>query len=182
VDSEQQLLERALLYDEDALGEIYDRYAPLIYRYLYRRVQSVQLAEDLTGDVFVRMLGALRAQRFQLGTFQAWLYRIAHNLVVDHYREKQPALLGDLTSTAEAENPDASSDEMLGEAMLSSQELEAAMRQLTPDQQQVLVLRFGQGFTARETAKVIEKSVGAIEALQRRALAALRRMLGEEVP
>ena len=83
---ERGLLERAQHYDEGALGELYDRYAPRIYRYVYRHVGDAVLAEDLTGDVFVRVLQALQSERFWQTSFQAWLYRIAHNLVVDHYR------------------------------------------------------------------------------------------------
>ncbi|NIR03623.1 MAG: sigma-70 family RNA polymerase sigma factor, partial [Gemmatimonadales bacterium] len=68
------------------LGELYDRYAPRVYAYVYRRVSDAQLAEDLTGDVFLRVLQAVKSERYWQTSFQAWLYRIAHNLVVDHYR------------------------------------------------------------------------------------------------
>jgi RNA polymerase sigma-70 factor (ECF subfamily) len=91
VTNEHALLERAKEYDQEALGELYDRYAPRIYAYIYRRVGNAHLAEDLTGDVFVRLMQAIQSERFWRTSFRAWLYRIAHNLVVDHYRRQPPA-------------------------------------------------------------------------------------------
>ena len=89
--NELSLLERAKLYDDAALAELYDRYAPRIYAYIYRRTSDAHLAEDLTGDAFVRVLQAIQSERFWHTSFQAWLYRIAHNLVVDHYRRQSRA-------------------------------------------------------------------------------------------
>jgi RNA polymerase sigma-70 factor (ECF subfamily) len=177
VTSEQILLERARAYDEDALGELYDQYAPLIYAYLYRRVHDAQLAEDLTGEVFVRVLQAIQSEQFWHTSFRGWLYRIAHNLVVDHYRKQPPVPMLALDEKLVAAQGDP--DSALAEK-LSRQGLLAAISQLTLDQQQVLVLRFGEQLAAREVAEVMDKSVGAVEALQHRALTALRRILKEE--
>jgi RNA polymerase sigma-70 factor (ECF subfamily) len=177
VTSEQKLLERARAYDEDALGELYDQYAPLIYAYLYRRVHDAQLAEDLTGEVFVRVLQAIQSEQFWHTSFRGWLYRIAHNLVVDHYRKQPPVPMLALDEKLVAVQGDP--DSALAEK-LSRQGLLAAISQLTLDQQQVLVLRFGEQLAAREVAEVMDKSVGAVEALQHRALTALRRILKEE--
>jgi RNA polymerase sigma-70 factor (ECF subfamily) len=188
VDSTDQLLKRARAYDEAALGQLYDRYAPHIYAYLYRRVRSVQVAEDLTGDVFVRMLEALQSERMRHDAFQAWLYRIAHNLLVDHYRRAQvrgvevPVAAAEAVSSGDHSGPGLVllEPERSDSANLSSPEgLGDALAQLTSDQQQVLALRFGQELTSRETARVMDKTVGAVEALQRRALAALQRLLGD---
>jgi RNA polymerase sigma-70 factor (ECF subfamily) len=177
VTSEQKLLERARAYDEDALGELYDQYAPLIYAYLYRRVHDAQLAEDLTGEVFVRVLQAIQSEQFWHTSFRGWLYRIAHNLVVDHYRKQPPVPMLALDEKLVAAQGDP--DSALAEK-LSRQGLLAAISQLTLDQQQVLVLRFGEQLAAREVAEVMDKSVGAVEALQHRALTALRRILLKE--
>lgn len=174
---ERILLERAKQYDEEALGELYDRYASRVYAYVFRRVGRAQVAEDLTGDTFVRMIQAIQSERFWHTSFQAWLYRIAHNLVVDHYR-RQPAMV----ESELDERLVAATDDLLmaADLRLSYQELGMAMRLLTPDQQQVLALRFGEGMTCREVADVLDKTVGAVEALQHRGLASLRRVLEEE--
>jgi RNA polymerase sigma-70 factor (ECF subfamily) len=175
--NERTLLERAKQYDEAALGELYDRYAARVYAYIYRRVGDVHLAEDLTGDVFVRVIQAIQAEHFWHTSFRAWLYRIAHNLVVDHYR-RQPSVV-----ELELDEQMIASEDNLTSVVAkraSNQTLRAAINRLTPGQQQVLTLRFGEGLTARETSKIMGKSIGAIEALQHRALAALRRVLEKE--
>jgi RNA polymerase sigma-70 factor (ECF subfamily) len=177
VTNERALLERAKEYDGAALAELYDRYAPRIYAYIYRRVSDAHLAEDLTGDVFVRVIKAIQAEQFWQASFQAWLYRIAHNLVVDHYRRGGQATELTLDERLMAAEDDPAS---VVTERLSRQRLRAAISRLTPDQQQVLALRFGEGLTAREAAEIVGKSVGAIEALQHRALAALRRILEKE--
>ena len=174
VTNEQALLERARAYDEDALGELYDEYAPLIYAYLYRRVQDTQLAEDLTGEVFVRMLQAIQARQSWHTSFRGWLYRVAHNLVVDHYRRQPPAPMLPLDERLVADQDD---PESAVAERLSHRRLRSAISRLTPDQQQVLALRFGEQLTAREVGEVMGKSVSAVEALQHRGLAALRRSL-----
>ena len=170
--NERELLQRAKQCDEAALGELYDCYAPRIYAYAYRRVGDAHLAEDLTGDVFVRVIQAIQSERFWHTSFQAWLYRIAHNLVVDHFRRQSPVVELELDEGLVAAEDDPVS--AVAER-LSHGQVKAAIGRLTPDQQQVLALRFGEGMKAREVAAVIGKSVGAVEALQHRALAALRR-------
>jgi RNA polymerase sigma-70 factor (ECF subfamily) len=175
VTDERALLERARRYDEAALGQLYDRYAPRVYAYVYRRVGHAALAEDLTGDVFVRVLRAIRSERMWRTSFRAWLYRIAHNVVVDHYRRQPQGVPVPLDEVQVAAGGDSLPD--LAQDALNWAWLHGAVRRLTPEQQEVLALRFGEGLTARETARVLRKTTGAVEALQRRALAALRRLL-----
>ncbi len=164
------LLERARANDTQALGALYDAYADRIYGYLYRRVSSAQVAEDLTGDVFVKVLEALDTGRPWHTSFRAWLYRIAHNVVVDWYRaqgdvEREPLDVHEAQlSEGESNTPDVWAHRDLHQALLA----------LTEQQQQVLVLRYGEGLKVREIAEIIGKSVGAVEALQHRALVALR--------
>jgi len=177
VDDQHTLLEKAKAYDENAIGELYDQYAPRIYNYLYRRVHNTQVAEDLTGDVFVRVLQAIQSNQFWHTSFRGWLYRIAHNLVIDYYR-KQPAhpaaaLPEDLAS--HEDDPDFNIATQTAECRLH-----LAIRSLTPDQQLVLSLRFGEQLSAKEVAEVMNKSVGAVEVQQHRALASLRRILEKE--
>jgi RNA polymerase sigma-70 factor (ECF subfamily) len=178
VTDELAILNRAQAYDPDALAELYDRYAPRMYAYIYRRVSDSALAEDLTSELFVRVLRSIRNSRFWHGSFLPWLYRIAHNLVVDSYRRRPavpPVSLDEaLTSSGEGDPLDAVQHAQARER------LQAALRRLTLEQQEVLALRFGEGLTAREVAQVIRKNTGAVEALQRRALATLQRLLARE--
>jgi RNA polymerase sigma-70 factor (ECF subfamily) len=174
VTNEQALLDRAKTYDPEALTELYDRYAPRMYAYIYRRVSDADLAEDLTSELFLRVLRAIQNQRTWRDSFVAWLYRIAHNLIIDVYRRRPPPPV----SLEDAPYQSAEDDpvEQVQETM-NRERLQAAIHRLTPDQQQVLALRFGEGLTAKETAQIVRKTTGAVEALQRRALAAIRRML-----
>ena len=172
---ERKLLERAKACDPEALGQLYDHYAPKIYDYFYRRVGQVDLAEDLTGELFMRLLLAVQNGQIWNQSFRAWLYRVAHNLVVDHYRSRPP--LTEELEEADGVAAGGGLDEMV-ERKLANDRLFQGIQQLTPEQQEVLVLRYGEGLTAREVGEIIGKSTGAVEALQRRGLAGLRRIMG----
>lgn len=173
------LLERARACDPVALGELYDQYAPKMYAYIYRRVGEAATAEDLTSDLFVRMLNAAQNGNIWRQSLSAWLYRIAHNLVVDHYRRRPP--LTEVLMDEEAASVDTDPAVVVEQSLITDQ-LFQGVRQLTPEQQEVLALRFGEGLTAREVGEIVGKSTGAVEALQRRGIAGLRRILsrGEE--
>jgi RNA polymerase sigma-70 factor (ECF subfamily) len=179
VTTERALLKRAKAKDPAALGELYDQYAPKMYAYIYRRVGDAALAEDLTSELFLRVLKAVQNERAWRDSFVAWLYRIAHNLVVDAYRRRPPpsVAIDDLPLESDLGDP----VEMVQEDADRAR-LQAALGKLTSDQQQVLALRFGEGLTAKETAQVVNKTTGAVEAMQHRALAALRRILAHKVP
>ena len=123
------------------------------------------------------MLQAIQAERFWRTSFRGWLYRIAHNLLVDHCRKQPPAPTLTLDERLVADQDDL--DSAVAE-QLSHQRLRSAISRLTPDQQQLLALRFGQQLTTREVGEVMDESVSAIEALQHRALAALRRILEKD--
>ena len=172
--ADAQLLARLRANDDTALAELYDQFAPAIYTYCYRRVGERHLAEDLTSDVFVRALASIQKGRFAHTSLPAWLYRIAHNLVVDHYRRANPDIVP-LEEWAPAPDnvPEAARQRRQQESLGN------AMQQLTDEQQQTLALRFGQGYTASEAARLMGKTEEAIRASQHRALAALRRMMGE---
>lgn len=175
---EQSLLKRARQYDEAALGELYDHYAPRIYAYIYGQVGDPHLAEDLVGDVFVRVVQAIRSEHFWHTSFSAWLHRIAHNIVVDHYRRRAPVFSEymDEISTAGKESDPRDAAEVAHDY----ERLRRAIRCLTQAQQEVLLLRFGQGLTARETAQILRKTTGSVKAMQHRAVVALRRRLAVE--
>ncbi len=154
------------------LSEIYDAYAPRIFRYIYHRLGDQSLAEDLTSEVFVRFLHA----RVSPDNLAAFLYRIAHNLIVDHLRQHSPA---------QSLNEDIPSDRgdpaQLAEVETERVRLRRAINRLTPEQQQVIILKFLEGLSNDEIARVIDKPVGAVKALQHRGLATLRNLLGAEL-
>jgi RNA polymerase sigma-70 factor (ECF subfamily) len=175
--SDLALLARARANDPDALAELYDRFAPRIYAYLFRRLGEQRLAEDLAADVFVQSIAALRKGQFASASLEAWLYRMAHNRLVDHYRRERGQLVP-------LEEWVPAPDDVPAEAERRRLQdwLRQAMRRLTDDQQHILTLRFGQGFSTAETARLTGNSETGVRALQHRALAALRRLLQERDP
>ncbi len=170
-----RLIEQVQANDPAALGEVYDRYATKIYTYLYHRLGDRPLAEDLTSEVFLRMLEAARSRRFAQTSLSGWLYRIAHNLVVDHHRRRAETVPLDAGLVSSQDSPAGSV-----EARLAQEELRQALEHLTEDQQQVIYLRFGEGLTAKQVAQVLGKPETAVWSLQHRALARLQRIMGEE--
>jgi len=174
---EGQLLERAREYDCVALGELYDRYAARIYNYIYYQVGDQDLAEDLTAGVFTKILDAVRSGKAWQLSFSAWVYRIAHNIVVDHYRRSEHEKTLPLNELIAAAIDDPLS---AVERTMSSESIRRAVRHLTDEQQVVISLKFSEGLTNLEVAKIMGKTEGAIKSLQYRALAALRRCLEGE--
>lgn len=172
-----ELLERARQYEPQALSEIYDRYAGPVYRYLYRTLGDPAVAEDLTGEVFVKLLQQLRAARLSLERMEGWLYRVAHNLAMDWFRaqRKRPAVPLDEGVVSGDKSP-----AQLVEQRDLHQQLRNALRRLTADQQQVILLRFGEELKVAEVARLMGKSEGAVKVLQHRAVQRVRRLLGEE--
>jgi RNA polymerase sigma-70 factor, ECF subfamily len=173
---EQGLLERASRADPEALGALYDRYVGRIYNYIYHRVGQADLAEDLTAQVFARMLEAIREGRAWRTSFSGWIYRIAHNLVIDHYRRRGRAAFVELEEASPLAAEEA--DPLLKvEARLEREHLRVALGKLTEEQAEVIALRFLDEFSIAEVAAMMNKTEGAIKALQYRAVLALRRMM-----
>jgi len=177
VRDERLLLERAREYDPKALGEIYDGYSEKIYHYIYRYLGEARLAEDLTAEVFLRLLEAIKASQGPRTHLSAWLYRVAHNLVVDHFRRRPQAESLPLEEGLVAAPEDVT---VVVEKKLAQQQLRAAISHLTTDQQQVIVLKFVEGLSNAEVGQVLGKTKGAVESLQHRALAALQRIMERE--
>ncbi len=173
---QQAILARAKAADPAALGMLYDQYVDKIYAYIYHRVGQADLAEDLTGQVFMRMLEAVRTGKGWQTSFSGWLYRIAHNLVIDHYRRRGRARLVDIEDAApvhaQSGNPVESS-----EMQFERQRLRDALRELTEEQSQVIALRFLEDLSIAEVAVIMQKTEGAVKALQYRAVIALRRVM-----
>ncbi len=179
VESAPEVLSRAQAGDGEAFAELYDQYVGLVYRYIYYRVSSVALAEDLTSETFVRALRRLPSFQWQGRDFGAWLVTIARNLIADHYKSGRYRLeiatddiLLAASSSATTDSPEREVLESLTNATL----LEAVKR-LGAEQQECIVLRFLQGLSVAETALAMGKNEGAIKALQYRAVRTLGRML-----
>ncbi|MCG5215155.1 sigma-70 family RNA polymerase sigma factor [Streptosporangium sp. KLBMP 9127] len=175
------LVLRAKTGDADAFGTLYDRYLDLVYRYVYFRVGSHPLAEDLTSETFLRALRRIADFTWQGRDFGAWLVTIARNLVTDHYKSGRYRLE---VTTAEVldvplDGPD-NPENAVVTAMINDRMLRA-VRDLNPEQQECVVLRFLHGMSLAETALIMGKRNGAIKALQFRATRALARALRTEL-
>jgi RNA polymerase sigma-70 factor (ECF subfamily) len=176
VPSDSELIQSARRYEHQALAQIYDRYSPGLYRYAMRRLGHQDLAEDCVADTFARFLQALRADRGPLDYLQAYLYRVAHNWISDHYR-RDPVPEEELTEDHRDDRADPEEDATQNQRHAR---LRAALQQLTADQQQVIVLKYLEGWENEEVARSLKKPVGAVKSLQHRALAALQRVLKDE--
>ena len=172
---EQELLTKAGQFDTRALTEIYDLYSPRLYRYAMRLLGDDCAAEDCVSETFSRFLKALQAGKGPRAYLQAYLFRTAHNLVVDHYR-RQP-----LTEELEDDLPQAETTEGVAEEDMRQSRVRAALLKLTEDQQQVVSLKFLEGWENEEIAHALRKPVGAVKSLQHRALAQLQKFLLDEV-
>jgi RNA polymerase sigma-70 factor (ECF subfamily) len=171
------LLEQARQYNAQALAEIYDQYAESIYRYLYRYLGDAILAEDLTSEVFIKLLAVLDTKRAPRHHLQGWLYRVARNLAMDWFREQAK---GQTLALDEELVDSGQSPPSAVEKKESHQQLRWAISQLTAGQQQVILLRFGEGLKLGEVARIMDKSEGAIKLLQYRATRRLRKLLARE--
>ncbi|HEY0581382.1 MAG TPA: sigma-70 family RNA polymerase sigma factor [Chloroflexota bacterium] len=161
--------------DPNAFGELYDRFVERVYRYLYFRIGSHPEAEDLTEQVFLKAWEAIGRYRWQGRPFLAWLYRLAHNTHIDHVRTQKPTTsLNNDERPIELASP-AAAVELA--RTLDADLLAGALGQLTPDQQQVIVMKFIEGMDNDQIAHSMDKREGAIRALQMRALMSLRRVL-----
>jgi RNA polymerase sigma-70 factor (ECF subfamily) len=172
-EEEAKLIQRAKNGDSAAFSEIYDRHQPAIYRYIFYRVSTETIAEDLTSEVFVRLVDNIDDFTYQGRPLLAWLYTIARNLVNDHHRRAGRGEMVPLDETLPANAPD---PEGVADLALNQRRLAAALDQLTEDQRQVILLRFIEDLDNRTVAQVLDKSYGAVKALQHRGLASLRRI------
>jgi len=173
------VITRAQAGDGEAFAELYDRYVGLVYRYIYYRVSSVVLAEDLTSETFLRALRRLPSFQWQGRDFGAWLVTIARNLIADHYKSGRYRLevtADDIVLMAHAQATTESPEREVIESLTNATLLEAVKR-LGAEQQECIVLRFLQGLSVAETALAMGKNEGAIKALQYRAVRTLGRML-----
>ncbi len=175
---EDRLLQRARKGDRQAVARIYDSFFDPIYQFLRWRVSDPAVAEDLTSEVFLRLLGALQDAHAPRDTLRGWLFRVARNVLIDHYRAAPR------TTPLDEDAPlvhDGDLETDLGRAH-DADRVRQVMGMLAPDQQEVLILRFGEMMSLQETADSMGRSVSAIKSLQFRAVDTLRRLLTEIEP
>ena len=170
--SDRSLIQRARLFEKEALANIYDCYSPAIYRYAMRLLGDADKAEECVAETFSRFLVALKNGGGPNDYLQAYLYRIAHNWITDFYRRHtRPTLPLDAELRADpADEPQRAVAEEL-----ERQGVRAALASLTPDQRQVILLKYLEDWQNEEIAQALDKPVGAVKALQHRAIASLRR-------
>jgi RNA polymerase sigma-70 factor (ECF subfamily) len=168
----ERLVEEAQAFSQEAWAQIYDQFYMKIFDYCCLRTGNRAASEDLASEVFLEALRGIRRYRYRGLPFSAWLYRIARNITADHLQRnaRRPTVeLVEDSGHPALQTP----DQAEGHAL--SQDMQAAIRQLTEDQQQVITLRFFQGLSHEETAAIMGRRSGAVRVLQNRALHALRK-------
>jgi RNA polymerase sigma-70 factor (ECF subfamily) len=162
--------------DSQAIGAIYDQYFAEVYRYVRYRISDDSAAEDIASDVFVRLLEAAQKKQGPQSSLKGWLIATASHAVNDHLRRQYRRPVEALSDSL----PDrGSSVHMEVDSREQNRIVQSAYAQLTSEQQHVLALRFGQGYSIEETAAHLQKNINAVKALQFRALASLQRHIGD---
>lgn len=174
--NEQSVLDGLRSLDSQTIGAIYDKYFSEIYRYVRYRVGDDGIAEDIASDVFTRLLEASQKKQGPQTNLRGWLIATASNAVNDHHRIHYRRPLEALSNSMSDDGPSIPSqiDERERNRLV-----QRALTLLTAEQQHVLALRFGQGYSIEETATLLKKNINAVKALQFRALASLQRQIGE---
>lgn len=174
-DIDDGTIERARAGDQQALAAVYDWYLPRVYRYILSRVGHVAEAEDVTEDIFLRMLGAIADYKRTSVPFSAWLFRIARNHLVSYYRKNGNRKdHGELQETMADSGQDPAS---IVETQLMLGEVADAVQRLPDAQRDVIALRFAVGLSIAETAQVLGKRQGNVKALQHKAVTRLQKIL-----
>ena len=171
---EQSLIRRAQEHDQIALTQIYEENFDKIYRYIVLKIGDRAEAEDMTQQVFLNALKSISSYKYKGMPFSSWLFRIAHNQVVDYYRKKKRSATVPLDEniTAGFDNPG-----LATERKMEIEQMTVATKQLTRAQQEVISLRFAGELSVAEVAKMMGKSEGAVKALQHAAIVSLRKIM-----
>ena len=175
--SQSTLLRRVRQWDEEALTAAYDEYAPAIYRYACRLTGHRETAEEIVSETFHRLLVSLKNGGGPEQNLSAWLYRVAHNLVVDRWRHQPAQEEVPLTEILGVSTVDRNLERVAQQQEV--EDVRCALKLLTPLQRQVIVLRYLEGMSIREVATVVERDANAVKAVQHRAVNSLKRLLKE---
>lgn len=178
MNGEEALIQAAVKGDSSAFGSLYDHYQAMIYRFVAIKVGSREEAEDITHQVFLSAWQNVRNYKHRGHPFSSWLYRIARNQVIDHYRAGRGMV------SIEKVDPElfavsGSEPEALAHK-LRLEDVRKAVATLKPDYQDVIIMRFVEDVSLRETAAILKKTEGAVKLIQHRAVKELKRMLGGE--
>ena len=173
---ERQALTGLQRLDSQAIESIYDQYFSEVYSYVRYRINDDTSAEDIASDVFVRLLEAARKKQGPQSSLKGWLIATASHAVNDHLRRQYRRPEEILSDSMADEKPGVHAEV---DSREQNRMVQSAYAQLTSDQQHVLALRFGQGYSIEETAVHLQKNINAVKALQFRALASLQRQIGE---
>jgi len=177
--NERQLVLQAQDGNSEAFGQLYDAYMERIYRFVYFRVEDQQTAEDITSQVFLKAWSNLDRFSFSRTPYLAWLYTIAHNAVIDHYRTRKVTTALDDVQLSQPDHSEAVENDI--DLTVEMHSVKTALQALTDDQQKVLTLKFIEGMSNNEIARQLGKREGAIRALQMRGLQALAKQLEEKM-
>ena len=172
---EESLVRRAQQHEQEAFAQLYERHFDKIYRYVVLRIGNATEAEDLTQQVFLNALKSISSFKWKKIPFSAWLFRIAHNQVVDHLRKRTKHLTDPLDDEAVVISN--SNPQLEIELKLDIEQVLSATQRLTAAQREVISLRFTSELPIAEVARVMGKSEGAVKALQHSAIIALRKAL-----
>lgn len=173
LNSDQELVEQIQNGSSEAVSMLYRRHRPAILRYVQARVYDWQQAQDITGEVFLRMVAHLPQYRLTGAPFSAWLFRIAHNHLVNHYQQTKRTELVPISYADNSSRPE-DNPAWLVENQLEMDWVQQGLQQLDQAQQEVIVLRFLVGLSLKEVAHALDKSVAAVKTLQHRGILALR--------
>ncbi len=171
----EKLVVQAVNGSTEAFGDLYIIFVEKIYRYVFYHVNNKTGAEDITGEVFLKAWRAISSCRGKENVFSAWLYRIAHNQMVDEIRKRQRRPSLELENVETISDPGSNT-----EGYSEQQELLKVIDRLPSNQRQIVILKFIEGMDTREIARIMGKSEGAIRVTQMRALSALKKELEKE--
>lgn len=177
LDGEEKLIKQAVEGDSSAFGELYDHYQPMIYRFIAVKVSRREEAEDITHQVFMSAWQSVKSYEHRGHPFSSWLYRIARNQVVDFYRSRRNDVPLDTM------DPEyfvaAASVDFTVPLKLEMEAVRRAMSEMKPEYQDVIVLRFIEDLSLKETADALDKTEGAVKLMQHRAMNELKKLLKE---
>ena len=179
LDGEEKLIASAVKGNSSAFGELYDHYQPMIYRFVVVKVGRREEAEDITHQVFMSAWQKIKSYQHRGHPFSSWLYQIARNQVIDHYRAKKNE------ASLESVDPEyfaaAAAAEFALPTKFEMETVRRAMQQLKPDYQDVIIMRFIEDISLKETAGALKKTEGAVKLMQHRAIRELKKILNGTV-